>query len=53
LEIHQKFLIPLGTENRGGYDPEYTEIKALECPAKVIDDRLMEVRITNNAPLAH
>ena len=53
LEIHQKFLIPLGTENRGGYDPEYTEIKALECPAKVIDDRLMEVRITNNAALTH
>jgi hypothetical protein len=53
LEIHQKFLIPLGTENRGGYDPKNTEIKALKCPAKVIDDRLMEVWITNNAPLAH
>ena len=53
LEIHQKFLISLRTENRGGYDHEYTEIKVMKCLAKVIDDRFVEGRITNDAPLAN
>ena len=53
LEIHQKFLISLRTEKRGGYDPWYTEIKALKCLGKVLDDRLVEGWITNNAPLAN
>jgi len=53
LEIHQKFLISLRTENRGGYDRYYTEIKVLKCLAKVFDDRLVEGRITDYAPLAN
>ena len=53
MEIHQKFLISLRTENRGGYDHEYTEIKVPKCLTKVFDDRLVEGRITDYAPLAN
>ena len=53
MEIHQKFLISLRTENRGGHDHEYSEIKVPKCLAKVFDDRLVEGRITDYAPLAN
>lgn len=53
MEIHQKFLISLRTENRGGHDYEYSEVNVPKCLAKVFDNRLVEDRITDYASLAN
>jgi hypothetical protein len=38
LEIHEKFLIPFGTKNRGGDNAEYSKVQGLKGFSEVIND---------------
>ncbi len=53
LEMHEKFLISFGAENRGGCYTEYAEIEAVKCLCKVFDNSFVEGWITNDATFAH
>jgi len=53
LEMHEKFLISFGAEDRGGYYTEYAEIEAVKCLGKVFDNSFVEGWITNDATFAH